>query len=489
MTNFRTILYYIGRIISAFSFVAFIPFVIAIIMAEYKSAIDLLIGFSSSVLFGYILILLGKKGEITWVVGMVIVSLTWFFLMFLVAIPLFLSGHYLSYLDACFDTMSGLATVGFSIINDIDHLSYSLNTFRFFVPYIAGQGIILVALIFLATSPSGYGMYLGEGREDRILPNIASTAQIIWSIALLYLVVGIGILWLIGIKEDMGIINAFFHAMWLYMSGWATCGLPPTSSSVLFYYSPLIDLATIIVFILGSINFYLHYTIWTGKRLEIFKNTEIRTFFFTLIVSFIFVSLGIVKSGLYNDFPSFFLQGLYHTTSAHTTCGLSFVYPSYFIKWGEIALIGMIIAMGIGGSAGSTGGGIKILRVGVIVKSLIEDIKSIAFPSSAVVHSKFHHIKDILLNDRIIRSSMIITFSYLSTYFFGALIGVIYGYPFINSLFESVSTTSGTGFSCGIVSSSMPSLMKIVYIFQMWAGRLEFISIFAIISLLLGRKR
>ncbi|MEW6007149.1 MAG: potassium transporter TrkG [bacterium] len=489
MTNLRTIFYYIGRIISSFSFIAFIHCILAIIMAEYSSAIDFLITFSSFVLAGYILILLGKKGEITWVVGMVIVSLSWFFLMFLVAIPLFLSCHYLSYLDSCFDAMSGLATVGFSLINDIDHLSYSLNTWRFFFPYIAGQGIILVALVFLASSPSGYGMYLGEGREDRILPNIASTARIIWSIAMLYLVVGISILWLIGINKDLGMVNAFFHAMWLYMSGWATCGLSPTSSSVLFYYSPLIDLATMVVFILGSVSFYLHYTVWTGKRLEIFKNTEIRTFLFTLGISFIFVSIGVVKSGLYHDFPSFFLNSLYHTTSAHATCGLSMVYPGYLIRWGEIALIGMVIAMGVGGSAGSTSGGIKILRIGIIVKALIQDIKSLAFPSSAVVCEKFHHIKDILLNDRLVRASMIIMLSYISTYLIGALVGIMYGYPFIKSLFESVSATSGTGFSCGIVSSNMPSFMKIVYIFQMWAGRLEFISIFAIISLILGRKR
>lgn len=486
--DLRIISYYTGRLVSSCSIFIIIPFIVAIIMGEYSEAINLLIGFSSFVLVGYIFILLGKQSEISWSVGMVVVSFSWFILMFLVALPLFLSGHFLQYLDACFDAMSGLATVGLTIINDLDHLSYSMNMWRFFVSYVAGQGIIVVALVFLASSPSGYGMYLGEGREDRILPNITNTVKMIWAIAIIFLIIGTSTLWSVLIKEGMGLVDGFFHGLWFYMSAWVTCGFAPQSSSILFYYSPLVDLVTMLSFILGSISFYLHYTIWTGKRLEIFKDEELKTYCFTLFLTFLIVSFGIIKSGAYHNFLSFFWNAFYHTSSAHATCGLGMVFPNQMIGWGEISMLGLIIAMMIGGEAGSTAGGIKVLRIGMLLKALIQDIKGIGFPSSAIFQEKFHHIKDIVINDRLIRSAMVIMLAYLFTYLLGAIIGVICGYPFTLSLFESASTTSGTGFSCGITSSSMPIVMKVVYIVEMWAGRLEFISIFAIISLF-GRRR
>ncbi|HAW50186.1 TPA: hypothetical protein DCX16_04485 [bacterium] len=483
ISDIKTIFYYTGRLTSSFSFIFLIPFMIALVMGEYAESVNFIIGFSLCIICGYIFIFLGKKQEITWIVGMIVVSFSWFVLMFVVAIPLYLSGHFSSYLDACFDAMSGLATVGLSIINDLDHLSYSMNMWRLLIPYVAGQGIIVVALVFLAATPGGYGMYLAEGREDRILPNIADTAKVIWIIAIVYFIIGVLLLFLIGLKEDFGIKMAFFHSIWLYMSAWATCGFSPQSSSMLFYYSPLIDLVTMVIFILGSISFYLHYTVWTGKRFEIFRDIEIKTFIFTLFLSFSIVSFSLKND--YNGFLPFFWNCLYHTASAHATCGLG---TTSIANLGEVSLIGLIIAMAIGASGGSTGGGIKIIRIGIITKALIQDIKALAFPTSAILQERFHHIRNIVLNDRLVRSCTIIILSYLSIYLIGALVGVFCGFTFLQSLFESVAAASGTGFSCGVTSSDMPNLMKVVYIFEMWAGRLEFISIFAIIGLFIGRR-
>ncbi|MBI2447043.1 MAG: TrkH family potassium uptake protein, partial [Candidatus Omnitrophica bacterium] len=169
-----------------------------------------------------------------------------------------------------------------------------------------------------------------------------------------------------------------------------------------------------------------------------------------------------------------------------TTTGFQTLYSSQLAEWGGLALVGIIIAMVIGGSACSTAGGIKLLRAGLIFKAFLEDIKKLMSSESSVIIQKFHHIKDIILNDRLVRNSMLITMAYIFLYFAGAVIGMLLGYPALNSLFESVSAGANVGLSCGITSPSMPVILKITYILQMWTGRLEFISVFVFIGFIIA---
>jgi trk system potassium uptake protein TrkH len=123
-----------------------------------------------------------------------------------------------------------------------------------------------------------------------------------------------------------------------------------------------------------------------------------------------------------------------------------------------------------------------MLRVGVIIKAMLEDIKRIILPERAIVVKKMHHIKDIFLEDKQARSALLITMAYLCLYVLGALVGMWFGYPFLNSLFESTSAAANVGLSCGITNVTMPAALKLTYIFQMWAGRLEFMSVFTLIG-------
>jgi trk system potassium uptake protein TrkH len=145
-------------------------------------------------------------------------------------------------------------------------------------------------------------------------------------------------------------------------------------------------------------------------------------------------------------------------------------------------MTGLICAMAIGGCACSTAGGIKILRIGIFIKALRQDIRRIILPERAIVSQRFHHIKDIFLEDRQVRSALLITLLYLGLYILGAIIGTWFGYPFLDSLFESTSAAANVGLSCGITDSAMPAVLKLTYIFQMWAGRLEFMSVFILIG-------
>jgi trk system potassium uptake protein len=142
--------------------------------------------------------------------------------------------------------------------------------------------------------------------------------------------------------------------------------------------------------------------------------------------------------------------------------------------------------MALGGAVCSTTGAIKMLRIGIIFKAFKEDLKRIMMPEKAIVIEKFHHIREVFLEDKLVRSALIITLSYIILYGLGALVGMFYGYPFLNALFESTSAAANVGLSCGITNIAMPGMLKVTYILQMWAGRLEFMSVFTILGFLVA---
>lgn len=489
--DIKTIGYYTSIVLSGYGLLMVIPIIISFFLSEYNDGINCFIGLLVTLIFGYTLRLLCQKHStsLSWMQGMVVTSLSWFLSMFFGAIPFVLSGHFLSYTDACFEAMSGLSTVGLSLMQDLEHTSYTLKMWRFLFPYVAGQGIILITMTLLVHTGGVYSMYAGEGREERILPNIVQTARLIWGISLAFFCIGTISLWLANIGIGFSVFEAFWQGMWLYMSSWATCGFASQSMSILYYHSLTIEIITLVICFMGAINFSVHYLLISGNRKELYRNIEIITFTITFLIIFFIVINGLFQQKIYSDFiclvrKSFYLLGSAHTTTGHTT-----LFQPQFLEWGPVALLGLIIAMAIGGSSGSTAGAIKILRIGILFKGILQDIKYLSLPKSGVMKEKFHHIKDIILEDRIVRSAMFIILCYLFAYGLTTFMGVLAGYPLLNSMFDAVSAGSGTGLSSGLVSPHMPFLLKVVYILEMWAGRLEFISIFALISFIISMKK
>jgi trk system potassium uptake protein TrkH len=136
--------------------------------------------------------------------------------------------------------------------------------------------------------------------------------------------------------------------------------------------------------------------------------------------------------------------------------------------------------MAIGASAASTGGGFKGLRMGIIVKGIATDIRKLLSPERAVVTGHYHHLHDNTLTDSVVKGAAVIVVLYVLIYVVGAVVGMAYGYPMVDAFFESVSAGSNTGLSCGVTQASMPTLLKIVYMLEMWMGRLEFLSVFTL---------
>jgi len=486
--DFKIIVHYIGRLIVGLGIILVVPLITALVFNEWDRALDFSISMLLAIFFGLLLQkIFPATRDLNWSQGLAVTSISWLVAMLLGAVPLMLSGHYASYLDACFDAMSGFATTGLTLIQNLDHVAHSVNMWRHLMMFLGGQGIVVIALTFLVKGTAGaYRMYVGEAREERILPNVIQTARFIWLISLVYLVIGTVVLGLIGFFEGLPLVRSFLHGSWVFMAAFDTGGFAPQSQNILYYHSLPYELATMVFMILGTLNFGLQYVVWHGNFRELFKNIETRTLFSSITIISLMTTLCLLST--YPYLMANFRKGFYHIVSAHSGTGFMTIYaPQFASEWNLPALLMTIIAMGLGGSACSTAGGIKALRIGIFFKALLQDIKIIMSPGSAIVVQKFHHIKDIILEDRLVRSALIIFISYLATYLAGALVGVAYGYPLAEASFESVSAAANVGLSAGLTSPTMPAGLKITYIIEMWVGRLEFMSIFILFGLVFAR--
>lgn len=487
LEDLKIIGFYLGKIILGLAFTMVIPILVGLCFGEINPALDFFLGIEISVLFGLLLVkICHTDKDLNWMQGMIVVSLSWLVAMVLGAIPLYLSGHWKSFLDACFDAMSGFATTGLTLVQDLDHLSYTHNLWRHLIMFLGGQGIVVIALSFFVRGFSGaFKMYVGEARDEKIMPNVINTSRFIWLVSIVYLILGTLALGVTGILNGMQPLNAFFHGACIFMAAFDTGGFSPQSQNILYYHSFAFEVITIIIMVLGAINFKLHYHLWMGNRKELIKNIETRTLFVTIIATFSIVAVGLAQSGVYPKAVMLFRKGFYQLVSGHTGTGFQTIYPLQFLTdWSPLAMVGVILAMALGGAVCSTTGAIKMLRIGIIFKAFKEDLKRIIMPERAIVIEKFHHIREVFLDDKLVRGALIITLAYIILYGLGALVGMFYGFPFLEALFESTSAAANVGLSCGITNIAMPATLKVTYILQMWAGRLEFMSVFTILGFL-----
>lgn len=476
---------YTGRVVVGVGLLMLVPLLTALLFAEWEVAVDFGIGVLTCAAVGLGLqTLFHSHHELRRRHGLVVVSVAWLVATLLGSIPFWLSGHMRSLLNALFDVMSGLTTTGLYLIEDLDHVSYGLSMWRFVLTYAGGMGIVVIALTFLFRGTVGaYQLYVSEGKEERLLPNVVHTARAIGSVSLAWLVLGTTVLSVLAGTLGQPPVRAVLHGLWVFMGGFSTGGFAPQSYNTFWYHSVVFEAACIAVFVAGSLNFALHWALWRGERAEIRRNIEVISFAVTFSVLFAIVSAGLARAGVYPDALVFFRKAFYLLASAHTTTGFGTIYSRTFVaQWGPTAMIGLIAAMVIGASACSTAGGIKGFRVGVITKVFFEDIRRMVSPDSAVITERYHHIRNYVLREETVRSVLTITVAFLTMHALQTLIGVMNGYPMVEAAFEGVSAASNTGLSCGVLSPIMPASMRASYTVAMWLGRMEFLSVFALVG-------
>jgi trk system potassium uptake protein len=423
--------------------------------------------------------------------GLATVALVWIVAPVFGALPLLLSGHYAYPIDAYFEAMSGFATIGLSLVNDVDHLARSVNLWRHAMHFLGGQGIVIVVLTIFATTGGALGtMYAGEGRAERILPNIVHTARFIARVLALYATLGIPALWAALVHAGLSPGTAVFHALTLFSTAFHTAGFAPMSASAAFYRSPYVEAVLMVLMVAGAFSFALHYQLWQGRRRELTGNLETRMLATSILGVFAIAAIGLARAGTYTEAGELFRIGFFQILSAHTTTGLAVVPGRMFVTdWGALAPAMIVTAMALGGMAGSTAGGIKAIRVGLLLKGLRRDVRTVLMPEDAAVVETYHATTKRILRDTQVRGAATILLLYFVLYLGGGMLGLFYGYELQLALFESTAAGATGGLSVGLARPDLELGLKIVYIAQMLLGRLEFVAVFALAGYLVSIAR
>ncbi len=475
----ENIFHYVGIVLIALGLSMFVPLVISMVAGEWAAVLEFVISAGITVGIGNILYFgLHPQGRVTWNQGLVIVALTWFFAMIFAALPLYLSGHYLNFIDACFESMSGLATTGLTLVHDLDHMAYGTNFWRHFIMFLGGQGIVvLVVTYFMPGTSVAAQMYMGEGRE-RVAPNVIESSRFIWKVSVVYLVLGTLGLGICLLLQGIAPVRSFFQSSCIFMAGYDTGGFTTQSLSIGYYHSLPVELITVVFMLMGMTNFAIHYEVWKGRPGELVRNIEPRVLAVTIVLLTGGVLAGLSLMGTFGSFGAELRRGFYQLISGHSGTGFMTVYGQQMgQRWGDLALSAIIMAMGIGGCACATSAAIKAFRLGFLAKEVKLKAKQALSPASAVMVERFHQIRDLTMTDGMVRAALFTTALYLMLYLLGAVVGLFYGYGLTASAFESVSAAGNVGLTTGVTNYTMPVLLKLIYIFEMWAGRLEVLAV------------
>ena len=436
----------------------------------------LISGISTS-FFGFMLWFLTRKNdnrEIKKREGYLIVSLGWIAMSLFGTLPFIIYGSIPSFTDAFFETMSGFTTTGASILTDIEALPHGLLFWRSMTHWIGGMGIIVLSLAILPILGIG-GMQLYQAEvagptKDKIHPRVRETAKRLWGIYVI-LTGAEAIFLMIG---GMNLFESLCHSF----ATLATGGFSPKNASIAFYQSPFIEYVIIVFMFLGGTNFALHYFALHGRLSFYFKDSEFR-FYFTFIL--ITVGLTTLYLFLINDqtLESAFRHSAFSIMTILSSTG--FVTVDYE-KWAPFFTHFFLFLLLFGACAGSTSGGVKMVRYQLLLKNSLLELKRLIHPSAVL---------PVRQNGRTISPDIItkvaaFVLMYLAIFGLSSLIMSILGLE-ITSAMGSVAACMGNigpGLgSTGPVTnfSSVPDPGKWLLSFDMLLGRLELYTVLMIL--------
>lgn len=480
----RVIGHYLGTLILFAGILMAVPFATALVFQEWEPAARYFFSIGVAVVAGALLRFLRiEPSRLDRQQALAVTGLAWVVLAVFCSIPLYFSGHYATYLDALFDGVSGLTTMGASLVQDLDHLSNADNMLRFMMHLLGGLGLIVVALSFgLFGKRTGSSLYTSEGRNEHVVPNVVQTAQFIARITAVVIITSTVVIALVCLVAGMEPVRAGLHAFWISISAFVTGGFTPMAQSILYYHSFPLEIILMVLMILGSISFVIHAEVWKGRVGMFFRDIETRTTLIWLGLMTVVLIATLSTSPLFSDLPALIRRGLFMVVSSFTTTGFQVITTNQLTTvLTSGAFLTLALIMAVGGGAGSTAGGIKLYRVGIIFKSIVSTIKEALSPDSARVVVAYNHVGRRILSPEIAKEAMTVFILYVVTYVIGALVGIAHGYDATQAIFESVAMTSNGGIITGLATPGMPVTLEVFYIFQMWVGRLEFVTLLALI--------
>ena len=426
---------------------------------------------------GMIWIVLGKRNKkgIAKREGYLIVALSWVVVSLFGALPYIFSNSIPSFTNAFFETISGFTTTGATILTDIESVPKNILFWRAMTQWLGGMGIIVLTVAILPFLGIG-GMQLLIAEmpgitPDKLHPRITATAKRLWGIYVLFTLLETIILWV----GEMDFFDAVCHSF----ATMATGGFSTKNDSIAGF-SPFTQYVIIAFMILAGTNFTLHYLALHTKFKRLWYNQEFKVYMSIIVVITTLVTIGLVLYNLNDSIESSFRDAFFTVVSILTTTG--FVTTDYLL-WPTSVWIMIFTLMFIGGSAGSTGGGIKISRHLLLVKNSWAELKRAIHPQ-AVIPVKFNGKS---VSQQIIFNVMAFFLLYIMIFTTGVVVMASIGMDFETSIGSVAATLGNIGPGIGSVGpvenyALFSPFAKWFLSFLMLLGRLELFTVLIVIS-------
>lgn len=465
MDELNNIIHYIGFVIICIAIFMIIPiFVSRIYFDNISYTYSFILSTVISLAFGLILFFkfnsknlynLSLKGSLIFVLSIWIISA------FFCSLPFIISGD-LSFIDAYFESMSGITSTGFTMYASVP-VAYSIRLWRSILQWFGGLGIIFLLLVLIPSIVSLKRLYFAEGKTEQMTPNIRHTSVIFIKIYAILTTTAIFLYLLVGLDP--------FNAVCYTFSGLGTGGFVSDPNNLNNFSNPLFQIVTIFIMIVGGTNFILHYNIMKGNWRNIYKDIEIRYMFFFILIATTIVSINLFQNNLYNhDLLVIFRHALFQVISILTSTGFQ---STDINNWPALSYHILIILMFIGGSICSTASGIKIYNVAVILKSIWWEIQSIFLPKNIIVYRKvFHDNKEITVSNDALKQILTFICTYLLLFVVSTTIVLFFCNDFKIAIAIVAGSIGNTGLGPSYINTSIPLVVKIVLLFDFLAGRI-----------------
>ena len=422
---------------------------------------------------GVLMILMNKSSrfELSHKDGVFLTCVSWVILSVIGAIPLYFTGVSGSWVNAFFESTSALTTTGATVFTGLDDMPHGVLLWRSLMQWLGGMGIIVLAVAVLPfLGVGGMQMYKSEMpgvTKDKLQPKLHETARLLWFVYLTLTVLCAGAYVWAGMS--------FFDAICHSFTTVATAGFSNHDASIAYFNSLHIEAVAIFFMILGGLNFTFHFRALTGKGISMYwKDTEARVFFFILTAAIILITTNLMQGGETTPLGAL-RHGVFNAVAILTTTGYS---TADFAHWPETATIIVLILMFIGGCSGSTAGGMKVLRLLLVMKQGVREIYRLLHPHG-VMHVKLGRYT---IPSHVIQAVWAFLGLYFITFVIIAIIMTLFGLDLISAFAAAAATVTNVGPGIGSVGpldgyGHLADGAKLTLCFAMLLGRLELFTV------------
>jgi len=416
--------------------------------------------------------------------GILLVVLTWLLTPLFAALPLLIYLPGLSFTDAYFETMSGLTTTGATVLSGLDRLPPSINIWRAQLHWLGGLGVIvLVVAVLPLLGVGGRQMFKAETpgpmKDDKLTPRMAETAKGLWKVYILLTLACIGLYWAFGMTLTDAVVHAF--------SVMGLGGFSSHDASFGYFKSLPLELVTEGFAAIAGLNFSMHFLALRGRTLAPYRtDPEIRWYFLYLLGSCLALGLLLWAGGIYPDLPSALRDASFSVVSMSTTLGLA---TADFGQWPTFMGLWLLFLCSFTTSAGSTGGGIKMLRAVLLYKQVHRELMRILHPRAEIPV----RLGDQAVPDKILYAVLAFFFVYVASIVALSFLLSFSGLDVLTAFSAVVACINNTGPGLGQVGpsttfASLSDFQTWVCTFSMLLGRLELFTLLVVLTPAFWRK-